>query len=109
MLGKFLGLNLVVGLQASIFALGTWAAIGVATGVWSPAYLLSVPLLMLQFAFFYSFSLFLAANDRGNIYSSKMRPSAISVNGDYGVFADLPASLDAALADKTWRSFITKK
>src|SRR5205085_9481618 len=67
LLGKFLGLNLVVGLQASIFALGTWAAIGVATGVWSPAYLLSVPLLMLQFAFFYSFSLFLAVSTRSAI------------------------------------------
>jgi hypothetical protein len=56
-----------------------------------------------------SFSLFLAANDRGNTYNSKMRPSAIGVNGEYGLFADLPRSIDAALAEKTWRSFITKK
>jgi hypothetical protein len=67
LLGKFLGVNLFVGLQASIFVVGTWAATGVSTGVWSNAYLMSVPLLMLQFAFFYSFSMFLAVSTRSAV------------------------------------------
>jgi ABC-type transport system involved in multi-copper enzyme maturation permease subunit len=67
--GKYVGINLFVGLQATIFVLGTWSALGLATGVWEPGYLLTIPLLMIQFAFFYSFSMFLAVATRSTIVS----------------------------------------
>ncbi|MFL5341861.1 MAG: ABC transporter permease subunit [Gemmataceae bacterium] len=67
LLGKFLGVNLFVGLQAAVFVFGTWFTLGLTTGVWAPSYLLTVPLLMLQFSFFYSFSMFLAVATRSTV------------------------------------------
>ncbi len=58
--GKYLGVVCFVGLQATIFFVGTWMALGVKTGVWLPEYLLGVPLLVFQFAVIYSFSVMLA-------------------------------------------------
>ena len=66
-LGKFFGMILFVGLHAAVFVGGTWLLLGIRTGVWTQAYLLSIPLLMLQFAFFYSFSMFLAVATRSTI------------------------------------------
>lgn len=67
LLGKFLGIVAFVGLQAAIFVGGTWLVLGFRTGVWNEIYLISIPLLMIQFAFFYSFSLFLAVATRSTI------------------------------------------
>jgi hypothetical protein len=67
LLGKFLGLVAFVGAQAALFVGGTWLALGLATGVWSEAYLRAIPLLMAQFAFFASASIFLAAATRNTI------------------------------------------
>ncbi|HYR83724.1 MAG TPA: hypothetical protein VE422_06575 [Terriglobia bacterium] len=53
-----------------------------------------------------SFSLFVAADDKGNAYTSKMKPSSIRLNGEHGIFADLPASIETALKTKSWRSLI---
>jgi ABC-type transport system involved in multi-copper enzyme maturation permease subunit len=64
LLGKFIGLVALVGLQAGIFVGGTWLALGIVTGVWTEAYLRAVPLLMVQFAFFCSASIFLAVLTR---------------------------------------------
>ena len=67
LLGKFLGMVAFVGMQATIFVGGTWLVLGLRTGVWNETYLLSIPLLTLQFAFFYSFSMFLAVATRSTI------------------------------------------
>ncbi len=64
LLGKFVGMVAIVGLQAGLFVGGTWLALGIATGVWTEAYLRAVPLLMIQFAFFCSASIFLAVVSR---------------------------------------------
>jgi ABC-type transport system involved in multi-copper enzyme maturation permease subunit len=60
LLGKYLGLVVFVFVQAVLFVGGTWMALGLKTGVWDLPYLLAIPLLVLQFAIFFSFSLLLA-------------------------------------------------
>ena len=59
-LGKYLGVLAFVLFHSVIFVGGTYLAIGVRTGFWDPTYLLSVPLLLLQFSIFFGFSVFLA-------------------------------------------------
>ena len=49
-----------VAFQVAVFVLGTWAALGLRTGIWHPGYLVCIPLLVLQFAVLYSFSALLA-------------------------------------------------
>jgi hypothetical protein len=58
--GKFFGVITLVSFQAMVFVLGTWLALGCSTGVWDPHYLLSIPLLVLHFTVFFSFSCLLA-------------------------------------------------
>jgi len=58
--GKYLGVSAFVFFNAVLFVGGTWAAIGVRTGFWDPTYLLAIPLLLLHFSIFFSFSVFLA-------------------------------------------------
>ncbi len=65
--GKYLGVVFFVGLHAVLFVGGTWAGIGVSTGVWDLTYWLAVPLLMINFAVFYSFSAFLAVCTRSTV------------------------------------------
>lgn len=65
--GKFLGVLLFVLVQATVFVLGTWLALGWTTGVWDMLYLFSLPLLMLHFSVFFSFSTFLAVWTRSTI------------------------------------------
>lgn len=67
LLGKFVGVHLVVTIQASLFVGGTWLTLGLATGVWTSAYLLTIPMLLLQFSFFYSVSMFLAVATRSHL------------------------------------------
>src|SRR5262249_32089783 len=65
--GKYLGVVIFVGLQAGVFVLGTWAALGVRTGVWDPRYLWCLPVLLCHFAIFFSFSTFLAVWTRSTV------------------------------------------
>jgi hypothetical protein len=65
--GKFLGVLAFVLLHAVVFVGGTWLALGLRTGVWETAYLWSVPLLLLHFAVFFSFSLLLAVCTRSTV------------------------------------------
>ena len=65
--GKYLGVLAFVAAQAAYFVGGTWLALGLRTGVWDPTYLLSIPLLLLQFAVFFSFSLLLAVCSRSTV------------------------------------------
>jgi len=65
--GKFLGVLIFLLAQAAVFVLGTWFALGVRTGVWEATYLLAIPLLLLHFAVFFSFSTFLAVWTRSTV------------------------------------------
>jgi ABC-type transport system involved in multi-copper enzyme maturation permease subunit len=67
LLGKYLGVLAFVLVQAAYFVGGTWLALGLRTGIWDPAYLLSVPLLLLHFAVFFSVSLLLAVLFRSTV------------------------------------------
>ncbi|HVS37378.1 MAG TPA: ABC transporter permease subunit, partial [Gemmataceae bacterium] len=60
LVGKFLGVLAVVAVQVAFFVLGTWAALGFRTGVWHPGYLVCIPMLVLEFAVLYSFSVLIA-------------------------------------------------
>jgi ABC-type transport system involved in multi-copper enzyme maturation permease subunit len=65
--GKYLGVLAFVTAQAAFFVGGTYIALGVRTGVWHPAYLWCVPVLVLHFAVFFSFSALLAVWSRSAI------------------------------------------
>jgi ABC-2 family transporter protein len=65
--GKFLGVLIFVALQAMLFVGGTWLAIGIATGIYDLPYLLTIPVVVLHFAIFYSFSVLLAVWTRSAV------------------------------------------
>lgn len=67
LLGKYLGVVLFVALQAFVFVAATWLALGAKTGVWDGTYWLAVPMLVLNFAIFYSVSAFLAVVSRSTV------------------------------------------
>jgi hypothetical protein len=54
--GKCAGVLAFVAFQAVVFIGGTWAALGLRTGVWHPLYLACIPVLLVHFAVFFSFS-----------------------------------------------------
>jgi len=65
--GKFLGVVSLVAAMASFFFFGTWLALGLRTGFWQPSYLAGIPLLVLNFAITYGFSVLLATWSRNTI------------------------------------------
>jgi ABC-type transport system involved in multi-copper enzyme maturation permease subunit len=65
--GKFLGVILFVTLLVILFVGGTWLALGVKTGVWHPAFLLSIPTMVLLFAILGSVSALLAVWTRSAV------------------------------------------
>jgi hypothetical protein len=65
--GKYLGVLAFVAMQVSLFVAGTWLALAVRTGVWAPDYLACIPLVLLHFAVFFSFSTLLAVWTRSTI------------------------------------------
>jgi ABC-type transport system involved in multi-copper enzyme maturation permease subunit len=67
LLGKYLGVLTFVGLQAVLFVVSTWLGLGVRTNVWDMTYWWSIPLLLLQFAVFYSFAVLLAVITRSTV------------------------------------------
>ena len=67
LLGKYVGVLSFVAAQAAYFVAGTWLALAIRTGVWDAVYLLRVPLLLLHFAIFFSFSLLLAVCTRSTV------------------------------------------
>ena len=67
LLGKYVGVLAFVLVQASFFVVGTWLALALRTGIWDTNYLLSVPLLLLHFAIFFSVSLLLAVCTRSTV------------------------------------------
>ncbi|HEV3122539.1 MAG TPA: transcriptional regulator [Isosphaeraceae bacterium] len=65
--GKYLGVLVFVTVQATVFVVGTWLALGLCTGIWQHGYLLSLPLLVLHFAIVYSISLLIAVCTRNTV------------------------------------------
>ena len=62
--GQYLGVLAFVALQTIAFVVGTWLALGVATGEWTALYLLCIPILLLHFAVFFALSTWLAVRTR---------------------------------------------
>jgi ABC-type transport system involved in multi-copper enzyme maturation permease subunit len=67
LVGKYLGVLTFVAFQAALFVFLTWLALGVRTGVWDVAYWWCLPLLLVQFAAYYSFSVLLAVMTRSTV------------------------------------------
>jgi ABC-type transport system involved in multi-copper enzyme maturation permease subunit len=67
LVGKYLGVLAFVLVQAIFFVFGTWLALGLKTGVYDALYLLSLPLLVIHFGVFYSFSVLLAVWSRSTV------------------------------------------
>lgn len=67
LLGKYLGVLCFVAAQTVLFIALTWMALGIRTGVWDPSYWWCVPLLLLEFAVFYSGSVLLAVATRSTV------------------------------------------
>src|SRR5690242_645030 len=65
--GRFIGVIVFVAMQALVFVAATAVALGLRTGVWGAGYWLCVPLLVLHFAVFYSFSGLLAVMTRSTV------------------------------------------
>lgn len=64
LLGKFLGVLVLLAVQIIIFVLATWTAVGVTTGVWPVEYLGTIPTLLLHYGIYFSFSAMLAVTTR---------------------------------------------
>jgi ABC-type transport system involved in multi-copper enzyme maturation permease subunit len=62
--GKFVGVLVFVAFQFMVFVGATWLALGCRTGVWDPTYFMCVPVLVIHFAVFFSFSAMLAVATR---------------------------------------------
>lgn len=67
LLGKTLGVLAFTTLQMAIFFFGTWAALGLRTGVWAPEYLLCLPLVVVQFFAIFGVSVLLAVLTRSTV------------------------------------------
>jgi len=67
LLGKYLGVVTFVAFQVTLFVVLTWFALGVRTQVWDMTYWWCIPLLLLQFAVFYSFSVLLGVLTRSTV------------------------------------------
>jgi ABC-type transport system involved in multi-copper enzyme maturation permease subunit len=67
LVGKYIGVLTFVGFQIFLFVILTWLALGVRTGVWDMIYWWCIPLVLLEFATFYSFSVLLAVLTRSTV------------------------------------------
>ena len=67
LIGKYCSVLTFVGFQVVLFVVLTWLGLGVRTHVWDTTYLWCIPLLLLQFAVFYSFSVLLAVVARSTV------------------------------------------
>jgi ABC-type transport system involved in multi-copper enzyme maturation permease subunit len=67
LVGKYIGVLIFVGFQVVLFVVLTWLALGLRTNVWDMTYWWCIPLLLLQFAVLYSFSVLLAVTTRSTV------------------------------------------
>jgi hypothetical protein len=65
--GKYLGVLVFFAFQATVFVAGTWLALGVRSDIWDMTYLLCLPVLLVHFAVFFTFSVFLAVWTRSTV------------------------------------------
>lgn len=64
---KYLASMVFVLIQASLFVVLTFLVMGLRWGVWAPAYLLSIPLLVLLFSYVYCVSVLVAVKTRSTV------------------------------------------
>jgi ABC-type transport system involved in multi-copper enzyme maturation permease subunit len=69
LLSKYLGGLIFVFLNAAYLVGGVWLGLAVRSGNWSPAFLLTIPVLTLIFAVFYAFSVWVSVLTRGTLAS----------------------------------------
>lgn len=67
LVGKYIGVLAFVFVQATFFVVGTWLALGLKTDVFDPLYLLTIPVMVIHFGVFYSFSVMLAVWTRSTV------------------------------------------
>jgi ABC-type transport system involved in multi-copper enzyme maturation permease subunit len=67
LLGKYAGVLTFMAGQSILFVFLTWLALGLRTGVWDTTYWWCIPLLLLHFAIFYSFSVLVATATRSTV------------------------------------------
>lgn len=67
LLAKYLGGLTFVALITTIAVLGVWAVLGLRTGIWSPNFLLTVPILTFYFAVLYAVSTLAAVLTRNSL------------------------------------------
>lgn len=67
LVGKYAGVVVAVALQAFLFVLFTWLALGMRTGMWDVRYFLAVPVMFVHFAVFLSISAWLAVWTRSSV------------------------------------------
>jgi ABC-type transport system involved in multi-copper enzyme maturation permease subunit len=104
--GKFAGVLTFVAFQATVFIGGTWLALGLRTGVWHPLYLVSIPVLLLHFAVFFSFSALLGVVTRSPQLS--MVGSLIFWFVCWGVnFSHLTALAQESSATGAWQTMLS--
>ncbi len=65
--GKFLGVLAFVLFQVTFFIAGSWLALGLKTGFWVSNYLIAIPILVIHFTAFFSFSTLLAVLTRSTL------------------------------------------
>jgi ABC-type transport system involved in multi-copper enzyme maturation permease subunit len=67
LLGKYFAVLAFVTFHVVLFVVLTWFALGLRTNVWSTTYWWCIPLLLLQFAIYYSFSVLIAVITRSTV------------------------------------------
>ncbi len=67
LLARFLGMVVFVALFSGVFVAGTYIAIGCKTGIWTNGYLVSWPLLVVQFFAFAAFGALVAVSTRSTV------------------------------------------
>jgi hypothetical protein len=65
--GKYLGVIVFVAFQATVFVGSVWLCLGLSTGVWDGVCFLALPVLLVHFAIFFSFSVLLAVTTRSTV------------------------------------------
>lgn len=67
LVGKYGSVLSFMGVQVTLFVVLTWLSLGLRTAVWDTTYLWCIPLILVQFAVFYSFSVLLAVFTRSTV------------------------------------------
>ncbi|MEZ6140129.1 MAG: ABC transporter permease subunit [Zavarzinella sp.] len=67
LLGKVVGVMVLITFHVSFFVVGTWLTLGLATGRFDATYFLVIPILVIHFFAFYGFSVMLAVWSRSTV------------------------------------------